>query len=152
MSDSIIWLGIVAGFIVILGLCWYIWATSRELKVHRADQDQLLSDKKKQDKYLIDSLKVLATTILDDQVELSEGCIRIKVLLDHLDSNLHEHKSFKIFEEMYLATEHMPTHDARKNTDKHFTDKLDQQRFALEQKHREAIKSAAKALMEYLKS
>jgi len=150
MSDSIILVGIVAGFIVILGLCRFIWSKSQVLKVHKDAQAQLLSDKRKQDEYLIGSLKVLTTTILDDQVELSEGCIRIKVLLDHLDAKLHENDNFKIFEEMYLATEHMPTHETRKNTDKHFTDKLDQQRFALEKKHRAAIRSAAKALMDYL--
>ena len=86
--------------------------------------------------------------MLEDQVELSEGCIRIKVLIDHLDASLHEQASFKIFEQMYRDTEHMPTHQARKDTDKNFIHKLDQQRFALEKQHRETIREAAKELLE----
>jgi hypothetical protein len=148
MSDEIVWLGILVGLVMIAGLCWFILTKSRELKafqVQRAQQDAQQIEKRS---YLIDSIKVIATTMLEDQVELSEGCIRIKVLIDHLDASLHEQDAFKIFELMYRETEHMPTHQARKNTDKNFIHKLDQQRFALEKQHRESVRKAAKKLLE----
>ena len=149
MNDSIVWFGIVSGVLVILGLGWFIKRKLAELKTHQAVNLQQAAEKEKQQAYLINSLKVLATSILDDQVELSEGCIRVKVLIDHLDAKLHAEERFKIFEEMYLATEHMPTHQARKDTDEHFIKKLDQQRFGLEQKNRDTIRTAAKALLEH---
>ncbi len=82
-------------------------------------------------------------------MELSEGCIRIKVLLDHVDPTLHEQAPFSIFSTMYKATEHMPTHEARKKTDKKFIHKLDQQRFKLERDNKEAILSASEAIQVY---
>jgi len=150
MSEKIIWAGILVGLVVIAGLCWFIRTKSRELKVYQAQRAQQEAQQAEKRSYLVDSLKVIATTMLEDQVELSEGCIRIKVLIDHLDPSLHEQAPFKIFEQMYRDTEHMPTHQARKNTDKNFIHKLDQQRFALEKQHRESIRKAAKELLETL--
>jgi len=150
MNNSIIWFGIFLGTVIGIGLCYYISIKSRELKSHRHQQQLLAAEHESKKTFLIDSIKVLATTILDDQVELSEGSIRIKVLIDHLDASLHEKAEFKVFEDMYLAMQHMPTHQARKDTDKHFIHKLDQQRFSLEQKHRNEIRTAAKALLDYL--
>jgi len=150
MSEAIIWTGILVGLAMIAGLCWFILSKSRELKLLQAQRTQQEVQQAEKRRYLVDSIKVIATTMLEDQVELSEGCIRIKVLIDHLDASLHEQVSFKIFEQMYRDTEHMPTHQARKNTDKNFIHKLDQQRFALEKQHREAIRKAAKELLETL--
>jgi len=150
MSEAIIWLGILMGLVMIAGLSWFILTKLREFKVLQAQRDQQEAQQADQRSYLIDSIKVIATTMLEDQVELSEGCIRIKVLIDHLDASLHEQESFKIFEQMYRDTEHMPTHQARKNTDKNFIHKLDQQRFALEKQHRESIHKAAEALLKTL--
>jgi len=148
MSETIIWLGILVGLVMIAGLCWFIVTKSLELKALRAQRSQQDTKQAEQREYLIDSIKVIATTILENQVELSEGCIRIKVLIDHLDASLHEQDAFKIFEKMYRDTEHMPTHQARKNTDKNFINKLDQQRFALEKTHRDSIRKASVALLE----
>ncbi|WP_156506094.1 DUF2489 domain-containing protein, partial [Oleiphilus sp. HI0117] len=94
-------------------------------------------------------IKVIAQCMLDEQVELSEGCIRIKVLLDHLAPNLHEDERFSVFIKMYDALEHMPTHEARKQTDKRVIFKLDQERFKLEEDNQHAILSASKALLEH---
>ena len=148
MNDAVIWSGILVGLVVIAGLCWFILSKYRELKAFKAQRAQQEAQQKEQRDYLVDSIKVIATTMLEDQVELSEGCIRIKVLMDHLDASLHEDEAFKIFEQMYRDTEHMPTHQARKNTDKNFIHKLDQQRFALEKQHRESIRKASLALLE----
>jgi len=152
MSDRSIWLLILFGLFIIAGLSLYIVRKTKVLKEYKSQALEKKNSQTEQKKYLVDSLKVLAITILDDQVELSEGCIRIKVILDHLAPLLHEDESFKIFELMYVSTQHMPTHDARKKVDKHFIDKLDTQRFALEEKHREEIKSASRALLDYLEA
>ena len=141
------WVMISIGLVVIIGLSVFIYTKLRELKVLKAQQVKKEAEQAEKRRYLVDSIKVIATTMLEDQVELSEGCIRIKVLIDHLDASLHEQESFKIFEQMYRETEHMPTHQARKNTDKNFIHKLDQQRFALEKKHNERIRKAAKELL-----
>jgi len=145
--SGMVWLGIVVGLAVIAALCWFILKKSHELKTHQKQIALKEAQQAEQREYLTDSIKVIAMSMLDDQVELSEGCIRVKVLIDHLDAAMHELDDFKIFDIMYRATEHMPTHDARKQVDKNFINKLDQQRFALEQKHRVSIRKASKALL-----
>lgn len=145
-----IWSVIIVGLVFIAGLCWFIFTKLRELKVLKAQQAQNEAEQAEKRNYLKDSIKVIATSMLEGQVDLSEGCIRIKVLIDHLDASLHEQASFKIFEQMYRDTKHMPTHQARKNTDKNFINKLDEQRFALEKQHRESIRQAAEELLEVL--
>jgi hypothetical protein len=150
MSDVMIWSVIIVGLVFIAGLCWFIFTKLRELKVLKAQQAKNEAEQAEKRNYLKDSIKVIATSMLEGQVDLSEGCIRIKVLIDHLDASLHEQASFKIFEQMYRDTKHMPTHQARKNTDKNFINKLDEQRFALEKQHRESIRQAAEELLEVL--
>jgi len=150
MNETTIWLGIVIGLILITGLCRFIYIKHCELKTHQNLLKEQNDHQVEQKEYLVNSIKVIATAMLEDQVELSEGCIRVKVLIDHLDASLHEQEVFKIFEEMYRKTEHMPTHQARKNVDKNFIHKLDQQRFALEKQHRDSIRKAAGELLEVL--
>lgn len=152
MAEIMIWLGIVAGLVLIAVLGWFIWSKFREIKVHRTNYSRYEAQQAGQKQYLIDSLGILAKTILDDQIELSEGSIRIKVLIDNLDATLHALPAFKIFEEIYRKTEHMPTHQARKDTDKRFIHKYDQQRYALEQQNRERIREAARELLRHLES
>ncbi len=95
----------------------------------------------------IDSIKLIAQLMIEEQVELSEGCIRIKVLLDHVAPDLHEHPAFSVFLKIYVATEHMPTHETRKKTDQKLIRKLDKERLTLEEKNKEAILNAAKQII-----
>ena len=97
-----------------------------------------------------ESLKVIAKLTIEDQVEISEATIRIKVLLDHLDSSLHQQAPYQVFAKVHEELAHMPTHQARKQMDKRFIHKLDQQRFAIESRYRNEVKSAAEALLKKL--
>tara|TARA_R110001592_G_scaffold25598_1_gene97100 strand:- start:11727 stop:12197 length:471 start_codon:yes stop_codon:yes gene_type:complete len=94
------------------------------------------------------SIKVIAKCIIDEQVDLSEGSIRIKVLLDYVAPELHDQPTFSIFSKMYAATEHMPTHEARQQADKTLIRKLDKERFKLEADNKEEILMASKELLQ----
>ncbi|KZY65006.1 hypothetical protein A3735_24670, partial [Oleiphilus sp. HI0061] len=148
MSENFIWLAIVVGSLVSIFLFRFSFKTWNKIqRIEDAKKAYLEEVAEKKDKAL-NSIKVIAQCMLDEQVELSEGCIRIKVLLDHLAPNLHEDERFSVFIKMYDALEHMPTHEARKQTDKRVIFKLDQERFKLEEDNQHAILSASKALLE----
>lgn len=149
MSSSMVWATILLGAVISLLLVRFILKKWRIIKA--ADAAGLAYEKSQREKRqeIIDSIKIIAKCMSEGQVELSEGCIRIKVLLDHVDPTLHEQAPFSIFSTMYKATEHMPTHEARKKTDKKFIHKLDQQRFKLERDNKEAILSASEAIQIY---
>ena len=154
MSELVVWGLIGLGLVIILALLAYIFRLVRRLRVLKAEQTQIQSkaDAKQASLKLsiVDSLKVITTVMLDDQVELSEGCLRVKVLIDNLDPSLHDDERFKIFTVMAEKLSHMPTHEARKQTEKKLIRKLDAQRFKLEREHREEIRAAAKSLRTWL--
>lgn len=143
MNQFFVWLAIICGLCVIAVLSRYIY---RHLSIqqttgeHASKIDQSMLN-------LRDSLDLMARSLLDEQVELSEGCIRLKILLDHYDANWHQDEVLGVFNEVYQQLAHMPTHQARKQTDKKFLLKLDQQRFAIESKYRQALRRAATELL-----
>ncbi len=149
MSLSIQWIFIIAGILVCSGLLIFIHRQYRRLTSHRQQEKALQARVDQQRQSTIASIQVLARTMLAGQVELSEGCIRIKVLLDAIAPELHEDHRFAVFNQLYSEIEHMPTHEARKSVDKRFLFKLDKQRWELENKHKVEILAASKKILEH---
>lgn len=148
MDPWIQWLLIVIGILASLVLAFFCLKQLRILR--RAHTERVARERRRrhQHAHLVESVRVLVRCMLEEQMELSEGCIRIKVLLDTLAPGLLEDTRFQIFQYMYERTEHMPTHEARQQTDKRFIRRLDLQRFKLEREHREAIHQAARELLQ----
>jgi uncharacterized membrane protein (DUF106 family) len=152
MTQTTLWVLIaistgIAIFLLIFNL--KSWKKIKELKAMNTDiENQQVKSLNESHLRAHESIKVIAQCIIDEQVELSEGSIRIKVLLDHVAPELHDDPTFSIFSEMYAATEHMPTHEARKQSDKKLIRKLDKERFKLEDDNKEAILQASKELLQ----
>ncbi|SHK99715.1 DUF2489 domain-containing protein [Phytopseudomonas punonensis] len=77
-----------------------VWVKQRQQAEVRSAQHQRLRD----------DLRVLASCLLDGQLPLIEGAIRIKVLLDNYDSALSLTPQAQVFQQLYEATAHVPTH------------------------------------------
>lgn len=156
MTEQWVWAGIALGLVIIIVLLAFIRKQYRHLEKLKNEQQALQQSSQAEQNSLrldvLESIKVIGMVMLDDQVEISEGCIRIKVLLDNLDPALHEQEPFEIFSVVTAKLAHMPTHDARKQVDKKFIRKLDKQRFQIEQEHREQVRAATKALLAWLEN
>ena len=154
MSESIVWALIVFGLLIIGVLLTYIRRQTASLKALKEEQVALQQQAEKKQASLqlnvVESIKVIATVMLDDQVELSEGCLRLKVLIDNFDPTLHEQDKFKVFAQMSEKLAHMPTHEARKKVEKKLIRKMDEERFRLEAEYREDIRQAATALIKWV--
>lgn len=151
MTQATLWILIAISAGTALFLLFYILKLWHKIKALEATKAQI---ENKQASSLNDfkleageSIKVIAQCIIDEQVDLSEGSIRIKVLLDHIAPELHEDARFNIFSKMYTATEHMPTHEARKQADKKLIKELDKERFKLEKENKDLILEASKELL-----
>lgn len=149
MDERLQWLLIVLGLVAIAALGALIYRQSRTLRAARQSRDQQDAYTRKRREECIQSIRVLAMTIEQNQVEYSEACIRIKGLLDYVAPELLESEPYAIFQKVYEETRHMPTHEARLETDRRFIRKLDKQRFAIERRHQEAIRAAATAIRHY---
>lgn len=139
-QDLWLWLAVALGVLVIVWLLRQIRRIWRPLRQPAPTMSE----------HVRTSLYVLGKSILDDQIELSEACIRIKVLLDNASPGWHTEPELVVFSRMYDGMAHMPTHQARQDTDKRFIHKLDQQRFRLEREHRDDIRAAAQVLLRRL--
>lgn len=152
MSDNVVWAISILGLLISLVLWQFILRKHRELKALQQEPSAPSSASSAEGKRstqnlgLRDSLSVICTLLIDQQVEISEGCIRIRVLLDHYNSQWLELDDFAVFREVHDALSHMPTHQARKQTDKKIIQKLDQERFAIEERNAERVHKAAQAL------
>jgi len=139
----------IAGSIFILALAVYsiiLW--HRVWKTEQQRQQQLATQKKQ----LKDDLVILSDSFLTEQMPWAEGCIRIKVLLDHYDAELGMQPDYQVLHSVYTATAHIPSHEAWRNLSS--AEKQPHQRlFAeLELQHKQASVQAVKKLLGILKS
>lgn len=110
----------------------------------RKEKADAFQQKRRQD--MIDSIRVIAMAVEADQVEYSEACLRIKGLLDHVAPELLEHLPFRVFLVVHEKLQHMPTHGARQATETRFVEKMDKERFEVEEMHADEIRRAATAI------
>lgn len=98
---------------------------------------------------LADDLRFIGHSMLQGQCEITEGCLRIKVLMDRLDDELQNKPEFKTIQSFFAQAITMPTHEAYKALTRKEQFKQDKQRFALEEQHKEQILIEVKTLCEY---
>ncbi|SFC11857.1 Protein of unknown function [Marinospirillum celere] len=99
---------------------------------------------------LLESLEILARAVQDEQVNPTEGCLRIRVLLDLLDEGGHVlRKDLVVFDEVHQKARHLATHQAREDLPREEKEKQDQERRALEEQYEAQIKEGAKALRQF---
>ena len=105
--------------VVILGLyALYLW---RQVWLQQKQQQQQLAKnkqdqiKKEQDhqQYLIKSIAVISQSAVNGELNCSEACIRLKVLLDNLDVDEQKKAPFLFFDEIYMQLQQFHTHKAR---------------------------------------
>ncbi|MCW3148926.1 DUF2489 domain-containing protein [Stutzerimonas stutzeri] len=93
-------------------------------------------------------LRVLASSLLDEQLPLIEGAIRIKVLLDNYDSALGQDPRCQVFQLLFEATEQVPTHAAWKALDKSERRRHEASFSALELQHKAEARRSARWLLD----
>lgn len=150
-----VWLFVVLTVVVVVlagvaaWLWWKVWRIGRqqvqmqqelEQQRARAELDRL--------DYIHESLNVIASAVLDDQCPITEGCIRMAVLLDNLPLDCDTKHRFSVLFEVYNATRHIPTHSNWKALERKQQRKFEQEMWALERKHNDAVME----VMAYVKS
>ena len=93
-------------------------------------------------------LQILASSLLDGQLPLIEGAIRIKVLLDNYDSTLSQNPRCEVFHQLFVATAQVPTHAEWKALEKSVRRQHEQHFSELELQHKAAARTAARWLLD----
>ena len=150
MSDSVLFLLIALGVVMIAFLSFFIIKKSSALKNIKLEQEEqaqrLRAVQQEKYKYVVDSLKVLSQALMTGQVGVVEGAIRIKVLIDHHDPDLHKSQSYAVFSDIFSETEHIPFLKEWKELDKRSKRKYEIFMSEIETSRGEEVKAAAMKL------
>ncbi|WP_404400929.1 DUF2489 domain-containing protein [Idiomarina seosinensis] len=138
---------ITIGVLIIIALALYANKLLRRLK----KQNQLRRDavQKRIDR-IDESIVTIAKAMHQDQCPLSEGCLRIVVLLDHRpDSVEYDYAGdYPAMHEMYEKIKHMPTHENRKKFPKKKIREMDKEREGYESSMKDTIIADVEKLLQ----
>ncbi len=128
----------------------YVLHQQRKNRAHNQHNiDGLLMMLDKQNTHRVESVAVIARAMQAKQCELSEGCIRLTMLIEQLDPQLLSQAPYCVFKEVYNQTDHMPIKDAWEKLDRSVKAKLNAERRTIEDAHRERIAQAVDALLQH---
>ncbi len=147
MSESAVLFLIALGVLMIIFLSIFIFKKQVALQNIKLEQEKqaqrLRAVQQEKYKYVVDSLKILSQALVSGQVGVVEGAIRIKVLIDHHDPDLHENQSYAVFSDIFSETEHIPFLKAWKELDKRSKRKYELFMSDIEASRGEEVKAAA---------
>ncbi|WP_409523582.1 DUF2489 domain-containing protein [Nitrincola sp. MINF-07-Sa-05] len=103
---------IFIGLIVIAGLLVFIFKHLAKQKQFKFEQEAAArkhrEEAQQHRQYLVDSIRILSQGMVKEELRLTEGCIRIKVLIDNLVPHLLTDAKFMVFNHVYNETAHIP--------------------------------------------
>ena len=146
MNETVAWLLLGAGVIVIIALGGYairLWREVTRRETLKSDEIRRAHDN------CLESLELIATAMIHDQVDPIEGSLRCKVMLDIIAPELLERPSFRIFAEVHQRTSHLHTHSARRELTPRERMREDRERLAVEDELRSSILQAAHAVLDF---
>lgn len=136
---------LLAGLLLIAALAAYAWHLWRRVWAQQRARDEAQEERQER---LGGDLNILASSLLDEQLPLIEGAIRIKVLLDNYDSALSNDSRCQVFHLLFEATADVPTHAAWKALDKSERRRFEKRFNELELQHKAAARTAARWLLD----
>ena len=96
---------------------------------------------------ILNNLLLLARALEDEQVNLTEGCLRIRVFLDLLDEGVHIYNTdFFVFDVVYQKVKHFATHKERTDLAPAVRQQQDEERELIEQEFQHQVQKAATQL------
>ena len=141
-----IWIFLVIALFFLTGLSLYAILLLKQLKVQK---ELIAKAKNSRVIRLKESIDIIARTMQAGECNLSEGVIRLTMLLMPFGKNL---SSYPAMANLYEVVCDMPTHDARKLLDKRERMRLDLERESAEVQFEQGIKKELYILLEDIKS
>lgn len=131
---------------VIVGLSIYALKLRKEVK--RREAFRIDEDLRAQQNSL-ENLDYVTSALIQEQVDITEGAWRCKVLLEIVDPSLTERPDFQAFADVYNRTRHLKTHSARAKLTPRERMAEDKQRLEVEDEMRPAVLAAAEAVIKW---
>jgi hypothetical protein len=145
------WILLVVGAGIIAVLAFIAGRLLAQLRQQRQAQQQV-NDKR--DNHVVESVVTIAMAMEQGQCELSEGALRIAVLLEHHSSTVTTDyvSRYPAIHDMYERIKHMPTHSARKQRPKAEIRAMDREREGYERELEQALVAEARTIVKAFRS
>jgi hypothetical protein len=141
---------IVFGVVIVLLLAGTAIFYLRKVNKMQVTKEQQIKEldglKSDHNNYLNTSVQVLAQGLVDDQLSLTEGAIRISVLLDNLKINEAARNDYSAIFQLAEATSHIPILDAWNRLSKKEKKEFEKIRSGLEDQYKDFVVDAARRL------
>ena len=141
MSATLFWSLAGLAAVIVAGLGAYAVTLWREVRRREAFRQEEI---RRAHQNCLDSLGAIAAAMRAEQVDLVEGALRCKVLLEIIDPALVEREAFRVFASVHAETQHLSTHSSRNALTPRQRMDEDRQRLAVEDANRPALLDAAR--------
>jgi hypothetical protein len=138
-------LALIVSAVLITALALYALYLWRRVWAKEKAQTEAVNTQRER---IAGDLHILASSLLDGQLPLIEGAIRIKVLLDNYDSDLSQNQHCEVFHQLFAATAQVPTHAQWKALEKNVRRQHEQHFSELQLQHQAAARTAARWLLD----
>ncbi len=147
-----VWLTVVSvlavGVIAVLGvIAWRlqrrVWAQEKQQRALEAEQARKAEERTE---FVLDSLRILSASVIDEDLNLSEATIRCKILIDTLNLSDSERAPYQVLDDVFERVQHFDTHGARKALSKQERRRQDVAREAIETEYEAELKACFERL------
>jgi len=131
------------------GYAIYLYLKLRTQTTEREKKEQELSEELAgRREHYRDSVRVICSAIVEEQVSLTEGAIRISMLVSQLELTEKEKVDFQVFFQLTQATSHIPILEEWKNLSKKEKLRFDQEREKLEESFKTFLEDSARRVLD----
>ncbi|WP_299261992.1 DUF2489 domain-containing protein [uncultured Kushneria sp.] len=131
--------------LIIVGvLLLIIWRMSRELRRRREHQ---IKEQAQAEYQCLSNLNVIGRAMQEGQMDLMEGCLRARVIIDILDSGWWKDDELAVIAQISDSASHLHTHQARSALTARERMQEDRHRLQIVSEHETAILQAARKLV-----
>ncbi len=147
LTYSLIALGLLA-IIILSAVIQRQLNRARALKAEQVERETAaVAALEERHQYLQESIQLVAGAILhDEKMTLTEGCIRLKVLLENYRPQLLQQEAYAVISEVHDKTSHIPIKDEWQALPKKLKRSYEQEMRALETEHQAAVEVIAREL------
>ncbi|WP_192034337.1 DUF2489 domain-containing protein [Halomonas sp. YLGW01] len=146
MSETMAWVLAGLAVVILAGLGAYAFTLWKEVRRREAFKRDEVERANQQCLY---SLDAIARSMISRQVDLVEGSLRCKVLLEIIDPSLLQRTDFSVFADVHERTSHLRTHSARKELSLKERLDEDRQRMAVEAEFETPLVEAARGVLDF---
>ncbi|PIK16362.1 MAG: hypothetical protein CES88_06365 [Halobacteriovorax sp. JY17] len=138
---------ILVGLIFLISLLsTLIFFLAKRIQQQSSFAKESLKNTREKEKFILESLDIISKALIQEQCEVSEGCIRIRMLVDKSKMLDSSKKDYEVFFNMYQELKNFKTHEKRNELSKQEIMKEDIDRFKVEEKYQAKFLEAVQIL------